>query len=97
MLTIAEALPTQAPALGPGQLGYLRDGRVVLTQDSARAFEQRLAGLRQEHAARRPHEKLRPQLKLKLPNLHADGGLRDVHALRAGRECSQLGDGAKRP
>src|SRR5439155_16716635 len=73
----------------------------MLTQDRVRALEQFLARLCQDHAARRPNEKLRVRLGLQLPDLHADGRLRYVDpccaggesaAFSYGDECFQLSD-----
>jgi hypothetical protein len=67
----------------------------VISQNVPRALQQLLAGFGQRHAPRRPHEEFDAQLIFQLPNLHADGRLRNVNSLGGSSEGAGLGNGHK--
>jgi hypothetical protein len=83
---------TQTPEFPARDLSHLANSAVMLVQDPSRAFEQCLAGLGDDHAARCTRKKLNAELVLKLADLHRDRRLRDIQTTRTCRKRLCLGD-----
>ena len=60
-------------------------------------LEEFLAGLGQDHIARRANKQFGADFTFELSNLHANGGLSNVYSGRACGESSRLCNGDKRP
>ena len=75
-----------------GQRPNVALGVLDLFQDAPRAFQQELAGLRQDDAARMAQQKLGLQILLELPDLQAQGGLRDIKLLGGLGDVPDFGD-----
>jgi hypothetical protein len=64
----------------------------MIAQDVPRTLQQLLARFGQDNSPWRSHEKFDTQLVFQLPDLHADGRLRNVNTLSGGGEGPGLGN-----
>ena len=91
---VADAQPRRSGVVGVARrvAGHLR-----LLEHAAGLRQQRPSRIGEQDAALRAVEQLHAELGLELADLLADGGLRDVQALRRAPEVQLLGDSDEVP
>ncbi len=88
----AQRAAGEAPPLGQGLLRG-----ALFAEEDLRVRQQHLALLGQRHAARAPHQQLRPQLPFQLPHCLGDGRLTHAELPSGGGEAPLLGDRGEEP